>query len=62
MPGLCSVDALAVFLSHPASAPLRYYLVWNWDNAIWGTSCLLAALQPGVMTRYSTEIEGFLAR
>ncbi|KAK9858827.1 hypothetical protein WJX84_008301, partial [Apatococcus fuscideae] len=39
----------------------QYYLVWNWDNAIWGTSCLLAAIQPGVETRYSTEIEGFLA-
>ncbi len=39
----------------------RYYLVWNWDNTIWGTSCLLSALQPGVSTQYSTEIEGFLA-
>ncbi|KAK9867945.1 hypothetical protein WJX84_010587 [Apatococcus fuscideae] len=39
----------------------QYYLVFNWDNAIWGTSCLLSALQPGVTTRYSTEIEGFLA-
>ena len=46
---------------HALVALGRYYLVWNWDNAIWGTSCLLAALQPGLVTRYSTEIEGFLA-
>ena len=46
---------------HALVALGRYYLVWNWDNAIWGTSCLLAALQPGLVTRYSTGIEGFLA-
>ena len=37
--------------------PYRRSIVWDWDNAIWGASVLLAAVTPGVPSIYSTEVE-----